>query len=409
MKRLYLGSLYLVLFLTGIFAFSTVSSQVQSCEAGETTHIIQLGQNLFRIAQSYGVSMDTIAQRNNITDITRIIAGDSLCIPGGNGIVQPVIVPATNSTTSTTAYNNEEYNWCNDPAVWGDGRCDNPDPSIRECHYKMGWYLPRVASGEFSLGAVQTNCLGVIENVEIQVETDANTGCQFLVVVLNGSPFTGSANINVDGDDYDGSEQELGKCKGLAIHGNNNANTLSGGSGNDAIFGYAGNDTLNGNDGDDTLNGGNESCDGPQCNAIGTLGDILNGNNGNDLLNGGNETCTGAQCNTIGDRLGDILNGGDGDDTLNGGNETCDGAQCNTAGGSIGDTLNGENGNDTLNGGNESCTGAQCNTSASSNIGDTIDGGADTDSANGGTESAEGGSGTTGDTCSNNESQSNCP
>jgi hypothetical protein len=120
--------------------------------------------------------------------------------------------------------------------------------------------------------------------------------CGFFVVVLDGSPFAGAANLNVAGDNYDGSGQALNDNCGLAIHGNNNANTLTGGAGNDQIFGYAG---------DDILNGGDESCSGDLCNSGGTLGDTLNGGDGGpdtDTIDGGTETnLSGVGGTTVGD------------------------------------------------------------------------------------------------------------
>jgi len=46
------------------------------------THVVQPGETLYRISQRYGVSMDIIAQANNITDYTRIYSGQVLVIPG---------------------------------------------------------------------------------------------------------------------------------------------------------------------------------------------------------------------------------------------------------------------------------------------------------------------------------------
>jgi hypothetical protein len=71
------------------------------------------------------------------------------------------------------------------------------------------------------------------------------------------------------------------------LKGNNQNNTLNGGSGDDALYGYAGDDILIGGAGNDLLNGGGGA-------------DILIGGTGNDTLNGGNGI--------------DIMMGGNGDD-----------------------------------------------------------------------------------------------
>lgn len=46
------------------------------------THVVQSGENLFRIALRYGVDIDQLAQTNNITNVTHIFVGQVLTIPG---------------------------------------------------------------------------------------------------------------------------------------------------------------------------------------------------------------------------------------------------------------------------------------------------------------------------------------
>jgi LysM repeat protein len=47
----------------------------------QTTHTVQRGETLYRIALRYGVSMDSIAQANSLTNLSRILAGQQLIIP----------------------------------------------------------------------------------------------------------------------------------------------------------------------------------------------------------------------------------------------------------------------------------------------------------------------------------------
>lgn len=49
--------------------------------AGYYTHVVQPGENLFRISLRYGVNMYTLAQLNGIVDVSRIYAGQVLYIP----------------------------------------------------------------------------------------------------------------------------------------------------------------------------------------------------------------------------------------------------------------------------------------------------------------------------------------
>lgn len=48
---------------------------------GGRVHVVQRGENLFRIGLRYGVSYVAIAQANGINDVNRIFAGQQLVIP----------------------------------------------------------------------------------------------------------------------------------------------------------------------------------------------------------------------------------------------------------------------------------------------------------------------------------------
>ncbi|NDJ87259.1 MAG: LysM peptidoglycan-binding domain-containing protein [Chloroflexi bacterium] len=49
---------------------------------GETIHVVQAGENLFRIANRYGTTVQAIMNLNGITDPNRIFVGQQLRIPG---------------------------------------------------------------------------------------------------------------------------------------------------------------------------------------------------------------------------------------------------------------------------------------------------------------------------------------
>ncbi len=62
------------------------AAQEVATSSETVTYIVQRGDTFFRIALRYGVSMDALAQANNIADPSRIKAGQTLIIPG---LVQP--------------------------------------------------------------------------------------------------------------------------------------------------------------------------------------------------------------------------------------------------------------------------------------------------------------------------------
>jgi serralysin len=121
------------------------------------------------------------------------------------------------------------------------------------------------------------------------------------------------------------------------IHGNQVANHLVGGGGNDLIYGYDANDTLEGGagynqifggNGDDLINGGDDnetlSGDDGADHIYGNAGiDLISGGAGNDYIDGGadNDSITGGDGNDtlLGSAGDDTLDGSAGDDTIQGG------------------------------------------------------------------------------------------
>lgn len=95
----------LLISLLILFSVPAITAAQDAQDESSTTHTVQPGENLFRIALRYGVGMDELAQANNITDQRRIYAGQVLVIPGltvpddspsvSNPLVAGVPVPHT--------------------------------------------------------------------------------------------------------------------------------------------------------------------------------------------------------------------------------------------------------------------------------------------------------------------------
>ncbi|RMG85555.1 MAG: hypothetical protein D6712_09225 [Chloroflexi bacterium] len=146
----------------------------------------------------------------------------------------------------------EDYNWCSDPNYWGDGRCNNTeDEDLRTCLWEMGWYLPRVEAGLFTMEQV--------------IAASSCVQCVNQTIVLAGSPYDGWYDIFINGDHLDANHFKTDTICGFTIYGNDHSNTIIGSSGNDTIFGYGSNDNLygdtygNGGNGNDRIDGGTGS------------------------------------------------------------------------------------------------------------------------------------------------------
>lgn len=72
--------LRLVLSVIILILATTIIAPVSAQD--DVIHVVQPGENLFRIALRYGVDMNLIAEANNITNVRQIFSGQQLVIPG---------------------------------------------------------------------------------------------------------------------------------------------------------------------------------------------------------------------------------------------------------------------------------------------------------------------------------------
>jgi LysM repeat protein len=81
MRVLRWSRLGLFVALALVLVLSALSFQASWVMAQGQTHVVQPGETLFRIALRYGVTVQALSAANNITDPTRIYAGQTLVIP----------------------------------------------------------------------------------------------------------------------------------------------------------------------------------------------------------------------------------------------------------------------------------------------------------------------------------------
>jgi murein DD-endopeptidase MepM/ murein hydrolase activator NlpD len=69
-----------------------------------TIHVVRPGENLYRLSQHYGVSVETIRRANDIRDVRQLHIGQRLIIPG-NDAAQPsrALASAGSSRSASTA------------------------------------------------------------------------------------------------------------------------------------------------------------------------------------------------------------------------------------------------------------------------------------------------------------------
>lgn len=69
----------------------------------QTTHVVQPGENLYRISLKYGVTVQAIAQANSIANPNLIFVGQNLSIPGGTSTGSTGSQPPSGGTTTPPA------------------------------------------------------------------------------------------------------------------------------------------------------------------------------------------------------------------------------------------------------------------------------------------------------------------
>ncbi|MBN2303189.1 MAG: LysM peptidoglycan-binding domain-containing protein [Anaerolineae bacterium] len=90
------------LLVVGLLAPSVVQHDAPVLAQGPTTHTVQPGENLYRIALRYGTTWPVLAAANNITNPNMIYVGQVLTIPGsGTVVVPPTSVPPQTGGTYT--------------------------------------------------------------------------------------------------------------------------------------------------------------------------------------------------------------------------------------------------------------------------------------------------------------------
>ena len=78
-----------------ILCLCLVAAAPVQAQTGPVTHVVQPGENLFRIALRYGLTADQVAAANGISDPARIYVGQALIIPIAGSTAPPVSAAST--------------------------------------------------------------------------------------------------------------------------------------------------------------------------------------------------------------------------------------------------------------------------------------------------------------------------
>ncbi len=99
-NRLLAGLVVVAFLMSGMLTISTVNAQV-TCSP---FHVVQPGENLFRVGLRYGVQWTVLQQLNGIVDPNRIIVGQIICLPGSSPVITTPVVTIPPAPSPTPTY-----------------------------------------------------------------------------------------------------------------------------------------------------------------------------------------------------------------------------------------------------------------------------------------------------------------
>lgn len=143
-----------LIFLVLMLALLSVP-KTHAQQPGTTIHVVQQGENLYRIGLRYGCSIGEMTRANNIVNPNLIFIGQRLVVPlcGGQTTASVVTTTASTQTTSSaTTTTLAKENLCYPGGAWGDGRC------VNDWFWTCGYYLARFSDGRLPRSGVPTMC-----------------------------------------------------------------------------------------------------------------------------------------------------------------------------------------------------------------------------------------------------------
>ncbi len=84
-----------------ILGMGLLAGTPANAQDGPHTHVVQPGENLFRIALNYQISVDALMRANSLQDADLVVTGQTLIIPQANGITPTGPAAASGTVTHT--------------------------------------------------------------------------------------------------------------------------------------------------------------------------------------------------------------------------------------------------------------------------------------------------------------------
>jgi lipoprotein NlpD len=107
-----------VIYVAVVAALLVLSACVTTTTTGGVYHTVKKGQTLWRIAKTYGVDMQTIAEYNDIYDKSRIYVGQEIFIPGAEKQLEVEVFKAGSDESGTIIVHKGMFIWPTEGTVY---------------------------------------------------------------------------------------------------------------------------------------------------------------------------------------------------------------------------------------------------------------------------------------------------
>ncbi len=170
------ASLALTVLLAFVFAGAVSPVAAQD---GSATHTVQAGENLYRIALHYGLTVDQLVTANAISDPTRIFAGQVLTIPGH--------ADSSAAETGEPTLHSAAVNPAPDTSVYHVVQRGETLTSIAQ-QYGLGWEVIAAANGLGNPGHILVGQKLLVPGVSDEAADPASAAALALEIPAQDTP-----------------------------------------------------------------------------------------------------------------------------------------------------------------------------------------------------------------------------
>ena len=162
----HLGVCFLLSFLALLLLVACANSQVQKTPAKGVYHVVKKGETLYSIARAYSISLQDLAEINNIRDVSSIKEDFVIFVPDADQVIDDVMVSARQAAVDA-----EKNGGLTDPKPPDQGKPSLP-PEVKQLPQKTP-LKKSVSTTASAMGAPAAPSRPAAEEKEQKIEDEA--------------------------------------------------------------------------------------------------------------------------------------------------------------------------------------------------------------------------------------------